>query len=159
MSFDHGRQARAREGVMAERRMEGGAMMTNDLTPLLSKRILIVEDSEETVAVLLNILDLMLDQHEVVVAGDGHEGIRMAHEFAPDLILMDLSLPRLDGWEVTRSLKSNPKFERVPILALTAHAMVGDRESALAAGCDDYFAKPIEVDEFVRFMRPYLSIR
>jgi two-component system cell cycle response regulator DivK len=144
---------------MAERRIEGGARMANDLPPLLSKRILIVEDSEETVAVLRSILELMLGQHEIAVAGDGHEGIRKAHEFAPDLILMDLSLPRLDGWEVTRSLKRDARFEHVPILAMTAHAMVGDRESALEAGCDGYYAKPIEVDEFVQFMRPYLADR
>jgi CheY-like chemotaxis protein len=72
---------------------------------------------------------------------------------------MDLSLPKLDGWEVARALKSNPDFREIPILALTAHAMVGDRERALDAGCDDYFAKPIEIDEFVQFIRPYLSIR
>jgi CheY-like chemotaxis protein len=81
----------------------------------------------------------------------------MAYEEKPDLILMDLGIPKLDGWEVTRSLKSNENFRDVPILAITAHAMIGDREKALAAGCDDYFTKPIEVDEFVDFMRPYLT--
>jgi two-component system cell cycle response regulator DivK len=143
---------------MAEAYFEGGIIM-NGQTSFGSKRILIVEDSEETVAVLTNILELMLDQHDVIVAGDGHEGIRMAHEYGPDLILMDLSLPKLDGWEVTRSLKRDARFARVPILALTAHAMIGDRESALEAGCDDYFAKPVDVDEFVQFMRPYLADR
>ena len=123
------------------------------------KRILLVEDDEANIEVLLSVLDLMLDQQDVSVARDGHEGIRMAKELMPELILMDLSLPKLDGWEVTRALKSNPIFHEVPILALTAHAMVGDRERAIKAGCDDYFAKPIEVDEFVQFMRPYLSIR
>jgi CheY-like chemotaxis protein len=98
----------------------------------------------------------MLGIQDIVCARDGHEGIRLAYEHQPDLILMDLSLPKLNGWEVTRSLKSNPRFQQVPILALTAHAMVGDREKALEAGCDDYFAKPIEVDEFLRFLRPYL---
>jgi two-component system cell cycle response regulator DivK len=136
-----------------------GGIMKNDQTSFGSKRILIVEDSGETVAVLTNILELMLDQHDIAVAGDGHEGIRMAHEYGPDLILMDLSLPKLDGWEVTRSLKRETRFAQVPILAMTAHAMVGDRESAMEAGCDGYFAKPIEVDEFIRFMRPYLTDR
>jgi two-component system cell cycle response regulator DivK len=145
-------------GSMAEGCLEGGIIM-NDQSPFGSKRILIVEDSEESVAVLTNILELVLDQHDVIVAGDGHEGIRLAHEYEPDLILMDLSLPKLDGWEVTRSLKRDARFAHVPILAMTAHAMVGDRESALEAGCDDYFAKPIEVDEFVQFMRPYLADR
>jgi len=123
------------------------------------RRILIVEDDDFTVAALRSILELMFGQQDVWIAHDGHEGIRLAYEHPPDLILMDLALPKLDGWEVTRSLRSNPRFKRTPILAVSAHAMVGDREKALAAGCDDYFPKPIEVDEFVRFMRPYLEVR
>lgn len=123
------------------------------------KHILLVEDEEANIEVLLSVLDLTLNQRDVSVARDGHEGIRMAKALMPDLILMDLSLPKLDGWEATRALKSLPEFESVPILALTAHAMVGDRERAIDAGCDDYFAKPIEVDEFVEFMRPYLTSR
>jgi CheY-like chemotaxis protein len=137
-------------------------MRTAPLTrpkPTRHQRILIVEDDDQNVAVLRNILEIMLGQRQVQVAGDGHEGIRMAYENPPDLILMDLSLPKLDGWQVTRSLRSNPRFSKTPILAVTAHAMKGDREKALAAGCNDYFAKPIEVDEFVRFMRPYLEVR
>ena len=121
------------------------------------RRILIVEDEEANIAVVRNILEIMLDQDEVLVARDGHEGIKLAYESNPDIILLDLSLPKLDGWEVVRSLKSNPRFKKVPILALTAHAMVGDREKALKAGCDDYYAKPIEVDDFIHFMRPYLA--
>ncbi len=124
-----------------------------------SRRILIVEDEEANIAVVRNILEIMLDQDDVLVARDGHEGIKLAYEHNPEIILMDLSLPKLDGWEVARSLKSNPRFKKVPILALTAHAMVGDREKALEAGCDDYYAKPIEVDEFIHFMRPYLTAR
>jgi len=96
-----------------------------------TRRILIVEDEEANIAVVCNILEIMLDQDDVFVARDGHEGIKLAYE-------------------------SNPRFKKVPILALTAHAMVGDREKALEAGCDDYYAKPIEVDEFIHFMRPYL---
>jgi len=122
-----------------------------------TRRILIVEDEEANIAVVCNILEIMLDQDDVFVARDGHEGIKLAYEHDPEIILMDLSLPKLDGWEVARSLKSNPRFKKVPILALTAHAMVGDREKALEAGCDDYYAKPIEVDEFIHFMRPYLT--
>jgi len=144
---------------MADRLIEGGYAMENQNSPFLARRILIVEDSEETVAVLLNVLELMLGQQHIAVATDGHDAIRKAHSFEPDLILMDLSLPKLDGWEVTRSLKRDAQFQQVPILAMTAHAMVGDRELALEAGCDDYYAKPIEVDEFIRFMRPYLTIR
>ncbi|TET30869.1 MAG: response regulator [Anaerolineales bacterium] len=124
-----------------------------------ARRILIVEDEEANIAVVRNILEIMLDQDDLLVARDGHEGIKMAYEHDPEIILMDLSLPKLDGWEVVRSLKSNHRFKKVPILALTAHAMVGDREKALEAGCDDYYAKPIEVDEFIHFMRPYLTAR
>jgi CheY-like chemotaxis protein len=123
------------------------------------KKILIVEDDEQNVAVLQNVLELLLAQEEILVARDGHEAIRMAYEHEPEVVLMDLSLPKLSGWEVTKSLRSNPRFRHVPILALTAHAMVGDRDKALAAGCDDYLAKPIEIDEFVRFVRPYLAER
>jgi two-component system cell cycle response regulator DivK len=123
-----------------------------------SKRILIVEDDPAIVDVLRNLLELILGQQEIFVAKDGYEGIQQAYECNPELILMDLSLPKMNGWEVTRSLKSNPRFQQVPILAVTAHAMVGDREKALEAGCNDYYAKPIEVDEFIHFMRPYLSI-
>jgi CheY-like chemotaxis protein len=122
-----------------------------------ARRILIVEDEEANIAVVRSILEIMLDQDDVLVARDGHEGIKLAYEHDPEIILMDLSLPKLDGWEVARSLKSNPRFKKVPILALTAHAMVGDREKALEAGCDDYYAKPIDVDEFIGFMRPYLT--
>ncbi len=124
-----------------------------------TRRILLVEDEEANIAVVRNILEIMLDQDDLLVARDGHEGIKLAYEHDPEIILMDLSLPKLDGWEVVRSLKSNPRFKMVPILALTAHAMVGDREKALEAGCDDYYAKPIEVDEFIHFMRPYLTAR
>lgn len=144
--------------------MERSALQTGTgrlSKPRLTKprRILIVEDDDHNVAVMQNILEIMLGQRQVQVAHDGHEGIRMAYENTPDLILMDLALPKLDGWQVTRSLRSNPRFKKTPILAVTAHAMKGDREKALAAGCSDYFAKPIEVDEFVRFMRPYLVSR
>jgi CheY-like chemotaxis protein len=121
------------------------------------KKILLVEDEQGNIDVVQNILELMFNQHTLLIARDGHEAIKMAYEEKPDLILMDLGIPKLDGWEVTRSLKSNENFRDVPILAITAHAMIGDREKALAAGCDDYFTKPIEVDEFVDFMRPYLT--
>ena len=122
------------------------------------KRILLVEDEQGNIDVVQNILELMFNQHTLLIARDGHEAIKLAYEEKPDLILMDLGIPKLDGWEVTRSLKSNENFRDTPILAVTAHAMVGDRERALKAGCDDYFPKPIEVDEFVDFMRPYLTI-
>lgn len=128
-------------------------------TTRVSRRILIVEDEEGTIVVVRTILESLLDQHEIEVARDGHDAIRKALQTEPDLILMDLSIPKLSGWEVTKSLRSNKEFANVPILALTAHAMVGDREKALKAGCTDYYAKPIEVDEFIAFVRPYLTVR
>ncbi|TFH32201.1 MAG: response regulator, partial [Anaerolineales bacterium] len=83
------------------------------------KRILIVEDDESIIDVLLNMLELVLGQQEITVARDGYSGIQKAYECDPELILMDLSLPKMDGWEVTRALKSNPRFQQVPILAMT----------------------------------------
>lgn len=125
----------------------------------VAKRILLVEDEEGTIIVVRTILESLLGQEEIDIAKDGHEAIRKALQINPDLILMDLSIPKLNGWEVTKSLRSNQDFMDVPILALTAHAMVGDREKAINAGCTDYYAKPIEVDEFIAFMRPYLTDR
>lgn len=121
----------------------------------MSKRILLVEDEEIVLDMLKDLLVMLLKQ-EVHVARDGVEAIRVAQEYRPDLILMDLNLPRLSGWEATRSLKSTEEFRHTPILALTAYTMVGDREEALAAGCDDYFPKPIDIDSFIDFIRPYL---
>ena len=120
-------------------------------------RILIVEDEQANIMLLQDILEYLLAQSNFLIARDGHEAIRMAYQYEPDLILMDLTLPKLSGWDATRSLKNDKRFQDTPILALTAHAMVGDRERALEAGCDDYFAKPIEVDKFVGFVTPYLE--
>jgi CheY-like chemotaxis protein len=123
----------------------------------MSRCILIVEDEDDNLNVIVDILEFALDHQDILIARDGHEAIRMAYEKKPDLILMDLSLPKLSGWEVTRSLKNDDRFQDTPILALTAHAMFGDRQKALDAGCDDYFTKPIDIDAFVRFIKPYLG--
>ena len=122
----------------------------------MSRCILIVEDEDDNLNVIVDILEFALDHQDVLIARDGHEAIRMAYEKKPDLILMDLSLPKLSGWEVTRSLKNDDRFQDTPILALTAHAMFGDRQKALDAGCDDYFTKPIDIDRFIAFLKPYL---
>ncbi|GAF96502.1 unnamed protein product [marine sediment metagenome] len=122
----------------------------------MPKRILIVEDDDTNLKVIVEILEFILNQTDLFIARDGHEAIRMAYEHKPDIILMDLSLPKLSGWEAVKSLKSNHEFRTIPILALTAHAMVGDREKALEFGCDDYFTKPIEIDALVNFLNPYL---
>ena len=123
----------------------------------MSKRILIVEDEDDNLGAITDIFLFILKQEALTFARDGHEAIRKVYEMRPDLILLDLSIPKLSGWEVARSLKSDPILQNVPILALTAHAMVGDREKAMAAGCDAYFTKPIDIDAFIAFVQPYLS--
>ena len=105
------------------------------------KRILVVEDVELNMDLLVQLLE---DEYEVLTARDGAEGIDLAEQERPDLILMDLSLPVIDGWEATRRIKTQPHLCHIPIIALTAHAMVGDAEQALAAGCDDYLTKPLD---------------
>ena len=106
-------------------------------------RVLLVEDNEMNRDMLSR--RLARKEYEVLVAVDGREGVVMAGSEAPDLILMDMSLPVMDGWEATRQLKASPETKAIPIIALTAHAMSGDREKAIEAGCDDYDTKPIEL--------------
>ncbi|MGE3540554.1 MAG: response regulator [Candidatus Tectimicrobiota bacterium] len=105
-------------------------------------KILLVEDNEMN----RDMLSRRLSRRgfEVVIAVDGAQGVHMAQDEGPDLILMDMSLPVMDGWEATQRLKTAPDTGAIPVIALTAHAMAGDREKALAAGCDDYDTKPIE---------------
>jgi len=105
-------------------------------------KILLVEDNEMNRDMLARRLERR--GYQVVMAVDGDQGLQLAQVEAPDLILMDMSLPVLDGWEATRRLKAMPVTQAIPIIALTAHAMSGDREKALEAGCNDYDSKPIE---------------
>jgi two-component system, cell cycle response regulator DivK len=105
-------------------------------------KILLVEDDEMNRDMLARRLERR--GYQVVIAVDDGQGLRLAQSEAPDLILMDMSLPGLDGWQATRQLKAAPTTQAIPILALTAHAMAGDREKAIEAGCDDYDTKPIE---------------
>ena len=105
-------------------------------------KILLVEDNEMNRDMLSR--RLIRRGFDVVIALDGAQGVTMAQTEIPDLILMDMSLPVMDGWEATQHLKAEPATSAIPIIALTAHAMAGDREKALAAGCDDYDTKPIE---------------
>ena len=105
-------------------------------------RLLLVEDNELNRDMLSRRLERK--GYEVVIAIDGGEGERMAASSAPDLILMDMDLPVIDGWELTRRLKAQPATAAIPVIALTAHAMAADRERALAAGCDDFASKPVE---------------
>ena len=105
--------------------------------------ILLVEDNEDNRDMLAR--RLQRKGFNVLVAIDGRQGVDLAASERPDLILMDMSLPVLDGWEATRLLKSTPETGSIPVIALTAHAMSGDREKAIAAGCDDYDIKPVEM--------------
>ena len=107
----------------------------------MRSRILYVEDNDDNAYMLKR--RLRREGYEVVVATDGAKGVEMARTRQPSLILMDLSLPVLDGWEATRRVKAAPETRHVPIIALSAHAMEGDRENAIAAGCNDYDTKPI----------------
>lgn len=118
-------------------------------------KILLVEDNEMNRDMLSR--RLTRKGYEVLIAVDGQEGVAMAQSEAPDLILMDMSLPVLDGWEATRRLKAAPETQSIPIIALTAHAMAGDREQALAAGCDDYDAKPIEFQRLLGKIEAFLK--
>jgi CheY-like chemotaxis protein len=106
-------------------------------------KILLVEDNEMNRDMLSR--RLQRRGYEVIIAVDGQEGVAMAQAEAPDLILMDMSLPVMDGWEATRRLKAASETMAIPVLALTAHAMSGDREKAIQAGCNDYDAKPIDL--------------
>jgi CheY-like chemotaxis protein len=115
-------------------------------------RILYVEDNDDNVYMLKMRLELT-DQFEVLVAEDGEKGCAMAAAEHPDLILMDLELPGLDGWEATRRLKDNPATRDIPIIALSAHALAGSREKALAAGCDEFDTKPVEFDRLLAKVR------
>ena len=111
-------------------------------------KILLVEDNEMNRDMLSR--RLTRKDFDVVIAVDGEEGVKMAHDEAPDLILMDMSLPIKDGWTATQELKADESTSSIPVIALTAHAMSGDREQALAAGCDDYDTKPIELPRLLQ---------
>jgi two-component system, cell cycle response regulator DivK len=118
-------------------------------------KILLVEDNEMNRDMLSRRLERR--GHEVLVAVDGLEGVETAERAAPDLILMDMSLPVLDGWDATRRLKAQPSTRDIPIIALTAHAMSGDRQRAIDAGCDDYDTKPVELTRLLEKIDALLS--
>ena len=120
------------------------------------KTVLLVEDNEDNLVVYRTILEHV--GYRVVEARDGEEGVARARQERPDLILMDISIPKIDGWEATQRLKADPETDAIPIIALTAHALEEDRQKALHAGCDGYLAKPVEprrvVQEVERFDGP-----
>jgi two-component system, cell cycle response regulator DivK len=120
-------------------------------------RILLVEDNEMNRDMLSR--RLVRSGYEVVIAVQGDQGVELARTASPDLVLMDMSLPVLDGWEATRRLKGDPATREIPVIALTAHAMSGDREKARAAGCDDFDTKPVEYARLVSKIEDLLQKR
>ena len=121
-------------------------------------KLLYVEDNDDNVYMLKMRLEL-LDEFEVLVAEDGEKGCAAAAAERPDIILMDLEMPGVDGWEATRRLKDDPKTRDIPVIALSAHALAGTREKALAAGCDEFDTKPIDFDRLVATIRRLLEER
>jgi two-component system cell cycle response regulator DivK len=121
-------------------------------------KVLYVEDNDDNVYMLKMRLELLGD-FDVVAAPDGEQGCAMALSERPDVILMDLEMPVVDGWEATRRLKDDPQTRDIPIIALSAHALAGEREKALAAGCDEFDTKPIEFERLVATLRRVLAAR
>ena len=118
-------------------------------------KILLVEDNEENRDALSRRLERR--GFGVIMATDGQQGLDMARSEAPDVILLDMNLPEIDGWEVARALKDAEATRRIPIIALTAHAMSGDREKAIGAGCDDYHTKPAELTKLLAQIQAILK--
>jgi two-component system cell cycle response regulator DivK len=121
-------------------------------------KVLYVEDNDDNVYMLKMRLELLGD-FDVVAAPDGEQGCAMALAERPDVILMDLEMPVVDGWEATRRLKEDPQTRDIPIIALSAHALAGEREKALGAGCDEFDTKPIEFERLVATLRRVLAAR
>jgi CheY-like chemotaxis protein len=121
-------------------------------------KILYIEDNDDNVYMLKMRLELLGD-FEVLAAENGEKGCEMAAAEQPDLILMDLEMPVVDGWEATRRLRGSPTTRDIPIIALSAHALAGEREKALAAGCNEFDTKPIEFDRLVETLRRVLASR
>ncbi|MGE5817521.1 MAG: response regulator [Deltaproteobacteria bacterium] len=118
------------------------------------KTILVVDDTEWNRDLIVQLLE---DEYTVLQAIDGEQGVRAAEQNKPDLILMDLGMPVMDGWEATRKIKSNDALKRIPIIAVTSHAMVGDEIEARKAGCDDYLPKPIDEEELLKKIKKFLQ--
>lgn len=121
----------------------------------LTKKILIVDDNQDSRELVVKILKNR--GYQLIEAIDGEDALEKAMAERPDLILMDISIPKIDGYEVTRRLKSRKEFKYTPIIALTAHAMKGDREKAFEAGCEGYIAKPINIHELPDLIKSYLK--
>ena len=118
------------------------------------KKILVVDDTDWNRDLLVQLLE---DEYEVLQAIDGAEGVRMTEQTKPDLILMDLGMPVMDGWEATRKIKANDALKHIPIIAVTSHAMVGDEIDARKAGCDDYLSKPIDDEALIQKIKRFIG--
>lgn len=118
------------------------------------KKILVVDDTDWNRDLLVQLLE---DEYTVLQAVDGEQGVKAAEQAKPDLILMDLGMPVMDGWEATKKIKANDDLKHIPIIAVTSHAMVGDEIEARNAGCDDYLPKPIDEDLLLRKIKKFLE--
>jgi two-component system cell cycle response regulator DivK len=121
---------------------------------MAKKKILIVDDTEWNRDLLVQLLE---DDYDVVQAVNGEEGVKKTEVERPDLVLMDLGMPVMDGWEATRKIKANSDLKHIPIIAVTSHAMVGDEVQAREAGCDDYIAKPVDENELMEKIKKLLQ--
>jgi two-component system cell cycle response regulator DivK len=122
----------------------------------MGKTILIVEDEPRNLKLLRDLLQRF--GYEILEASDGEQGVKSAGEKMPDLILMDIMMPKMDGLEATRIIKADTKTKHIPIIALTSYAMKGDREKTIEAGCDGYIAKPIDIKEVLKTIETYLTV-
>lgn len=124
---------------------------------MIDARILLIEDNADN----LELVRFLLEQGgcQVLTAMDGENGLKLAEENRPDLVLLDLTLPEMDGWEVVRRLKENPETSTIRVVALTAHTLPGDRKRALEAGCDGYLSKPLDVPNFLTQVQGFLTKR
>ena len=120
---------------------------------MAKKTILVVDDTEWNRDLIVQLLE---DEYTVIQAVDGEDGVRVAEQQKPDLILMDLGMPVMDGWEATRKIKANDALKHIPIIAVTSHAMVGDEIDARKAGCDDYLSKPVDDEELLKKIKRLL---
>jgi len=120
---------------------------------MAKKKILVVDDTEWNRDLMVQLLE---DEYIILQAVDGEDGVRKAEEEKPDLILMDLGMPVMDGWEATRKIKANEALKHIPIIAVTSHAMVGDEIDARKAGCDDYLSKPVDDEELLKKIKKFL---
>jgi two-component system cell cycle response regulator DivK len=122
----------------------------------MAKTILIVEDEPRNLKLLRDLLQRF--GYEILEASDGEQGVKLAGEKIPDMILMDIMMPKMDGLEATRIIKADEKTKHIPIIALTSYAMKGDREKTIEAGCDGYIAKPIDIKEVLKAIEHFLTL-